>query len=106
MLVVAVTLFLSISALCMGYGRIIETKVATYMSTILGPSFIVYSNTLFAYLLGIRRISRPETWNAFLGKLKKLISDYQGIIEPIKLGFPYQWALILRKRQKKRGGLQ
>ena len=74
---------------------LIETKVATYMSAILGPSFNVYPNTLFAYLLGIRRISRSETWNAFLGKLKKLISDYQGIIEPIKLGFPYQWALIL-----------
>lgn len=73
----------------------IEAKVSTYLSSILNPSFKVFPTSLFAYLLGIRRISRPGTWNSFLGKLKEVISEYQGVIEPVRLGFPHQWASIL-----------
>ena len=83
------------------YGRTfsvpvtIEKEMKKHIVELTGPSFSIYPNSLFAYLLTLQRIARPATWNCFLDQLIALFSRYEGIIEPFRLGFPKQWKLIL-----------
>lgn len=86
------------------YGRTfsvsvtIEKETKTFIEELTEHKFTLYPNSLFAYLLALRRISRPATWNCFLEQLITLFSRYQGIIDPYRLGFPKQWKNILHTK--------
>lgn len=74
---------------------IIENNLEKHMNAIIDPGFKIYDNTLFVYLLALRRISRPETWNRFLDDLDLLFQKNAEIIKINRMGFPFQWKLIL-----------
>ncbi len=74
---------------------IIESNLEKHIKAILDPSFTIYSNTLFVYLLALRRISRPETWNSFLYDLDSLFQRNSEIIKINRMGFPFQWKQVL-----------
>ena len=54
--------------------------------------------TLFSYLLAIKRISNATTWNSFVDDFEQLLQKYGLVIEPIRLGMPYQWKQFLDKK--------
>lgn len=74
---------------------LIESELKKHIEEIIDSDFALYDNSLFVYLLALRRISRSETWNAFLSNLKALFQNNAGIIEIWRMGFPRQWNRIL-----------
>lgn len=73
----------------------IEKKLEKYIQKTIGSTFAISNKSLFAYLLALRRVSRPETWNYFLSELVSLFEKNASIIELKRIGFPNQWRSIL-----------
>ena len=76
----------------------IENNLQKHLQESLNNGFTVYNNTLFAYLLALRRISTQGSWNTLYDEINRLFDEYYGQIEIIKLGFPFQWKKLLCKK--------
>jgi abortive infection bacteriophage resistance protein len=59
------------------------------------PRFTVYRDSLFAFLLSIRRIANRDEWHVFYCALKSLINEYSNVINIIHIGFPFEWESLL-----------
>lgn len=75
----------------------IETETLNHINDITGGKFKVYAQSLFAYLLALRRISTKETWDEFMSGFNQLVGKYDGLIELNRMGMPFQWKVILTR---------
>lgn len=73
----------------------IEKKVAAHINEICTNSYTLYPQTLFSYLLAMRRISDSRAWNFFYNAFAALLQKYDCFVEPIRLGLPRQWKELL-----------
>ena len=80
----------------------IPTKIESNVQSEIGKAtkgkFQAKPQTLFSYLLAIRRISNAITWNSFVDDFDQLLQKYASVVEPIRLGMPYQWKQFLDKK--------
>lgn len=56
---------------------------------------VLPGNTLFAYLLAIKRMVNSNVWNKFFCSLLQLFSDYNSVIDFNQIGFPPEWNIFL-----------
>ena len=68
----------------------IETNIQAGIGKATKGKFQAKPQTLFSYLLAIKRISKPSTWNSFVDDFEQLLQKYNSFVEPIRLGMPYQ----------------
>lgn len=86
------------------YARSIPTPIKVEkvqemrLSAITGAGFKIRNQSLFSYLLALRRISVDKTWNSFLTEFDALLKKYDCYVEPIRLGLPYQWKQLLQNK--------
>lgn len=76
----------------------IETNIQIQIRDLTNRKFKINPQSLFAYLLAIRRISNSTVWNSFLDDYNKLLLKYATSVEPIRLGFPFQWGRFLTSK--------
>jgi abortive infection bacteriophage resistance protein len=76
----------------------IESATQTKISVDTKGKFKAKPQTLFSYLLAIQRISNAKVWNSFLDDFDLLLQKYSDVVEPIRLGMPYQWRRYLSKK--------
>lgn len=74
---------------------IIEKEKQAYISDVTNGTFSIKSQSLFSYLLAMRRISSSTIWNSFIRDFEALLQRYDCFVEPIRLGLPYQWKQFL-----------
>lgn len=94
--------------ICAHYDRIyyrplltaakIETLTERLIRQKCTQNFTIRSNSLFAYLLCVRRLVHSDIWNAFYPALDALFQRYQPFVQEIHLGFPYQWKWFLAQK--------
>lgn len=73
----------------------IEREKQNFVSEVTNGTFAIRPQSLFSYLLAIRRISTPATWNSFIHEFEALLQKYDCFVEPIRMGLPYQWKQLL-----------
>ncbi len=73
----------------------IEKEKQEHISKVTDGLFKVYPQTLFAYLLALRRISNDSIWNSFEHDFEHLIQKYDCFVELNRLGMPKQWKQFL-----------
>lgn len=73
----------------------IEKEKLTHILNVTCGKFTVYPQTLFSYLIALRRISSTPIWNSFVCDFERLLQKYDCFIEPLRLGLPYQWKQFL-----------
>ena len=61
-------------------------------------AFKARPQTLFSYLLAIRRISNAKAWNSFCSDLVSLLEKYSNVVELVCLGMPDQWEQFINKK--------
>ena len=76
----------------------IEKDVKKKIDIMTNGKFAAKPQSLFSYLLAIRRLSRGKIWNSFLEDFKKVLGKYHNTVELIRLGIPDQWEQILSKK--------
>ena len=73
----------------------IETNIQAEIRKSTKGKFQAKPQTLFSYLLAIKRISNPSIWNSFVDDFEQLLQKYGSAVEAIRLGMPYQWKQFL-----------
>ena len=76
----------------------IETNVQAKIVKVTREKFQAKPQTLFSYLLAIKRISKPTTWNSFVDDFERLLKKYNSVVEPMRLGLPYQWKQFINTK--------
>lgn len=76
----------------------IENKIQSRISVATNGKFKAKPQTFFSYLLAIRRISNVKVWNSFCDDFKALLQKYCDVVEPIRLGMPYQWEQFINNK--------
>lgn len=82
----------------------VESNVQADIGKITKGRFQAKPQTLFSYLLAIKRISNAKVWNSFVDDFEQLLQKYSSTVEPIRLGMPYQWKQFLDKKMIPKDG--
>lgn len=59
--------------------------------------YSLLTSTFFAVLLAIKDLLPRDEWDNFVNLLTALIRNYSDVVDPIHLGMPYTWEIILRE---------
>ena len=73
----------------------IEKEKLAHIKEVTSGKFSVMPQSLFSYLLALRRISDKSIWNSFVHDFEVLLQKYDCFVEPNRLGLPYQWKQFL-----------
>lgn len=73
----------------------IEKKVAAHVAEVCTEKYKLYPQSMFAYLLAMRRISDNRAWNYFYNAFDDLLQKYDCFVDPMRLGLPRQWKEFL-----------
>ena len=76
----------------------IERKMQSRIAVATNGAFKARPQTLFSYLLAIRRISNAKAWNSFCSDLVSLLEKYSNVVELVCLGMPDQWEQFINKK--------
>ncbi len=76
----------------------IERKMQSRIAIATNGAFKARPQTLFSYLLAIRRISNAKAWNSFCSDLVSLLEKYSNVVELVCLGMPDQWEQFINKK--------
>lgn len=74
----------------------ISNKNNACISRLIPPTFKVYHNNFYAILFAIHDLTPEHTFRSFLTELDNLIQQYKDVVEPYRLGLPYNWMDALK----------
>lgn len=74
----------------------ISNKNNACISSVISPAFTVYHNNFYAMLFAIHDLTPMTTFQTFLTDLENLMQQYKRVVEPYRLGMPYNWMDALK----------